>query len=146
MKILCSELYNELIQPVSFDKDTNIEGIYPFLVMVNSPIGTFKLSIKSGSTVFFEKEFTSADLKTALNSLDDYLYSFHPIIPETPFKIKRGTYNLHLTHTGYTFSESSFLAWGQQHEDRQNIISYTLTGSSKIPLAFRIKTKKEGVL
>jgi hypothetical protein len=94
----------------------------------------------------FEKTFTSSDLKSELSTSDDYLYSFHPIVPQNPFKIKKGTYNLHLTHTGYTYSNSSFLAWGQQHEDRQNIITYTLTGSSKIPLAFRIKTKKEGVL
>lgn len=146
MKILCSELVNELIQPVYFEKDANIEGIYPFLVMINSPAGTFKFQIKSGATVLFEKTFTSSDLKSELSTLDDYLYSFHPIVPQNPFKIKKGTYNLHLTHTGYTYSNSSFLAWGQQHEDRQNIITYTLTGSSKIPLAFRIKTKKEGVL
>lgn len=145
MKILCAELVNELIQPVTFEKEFTLEAVYPFLVMINSPSGTFNFEMIKDASTIFSKTFTSSDLKSALGTLDDYLYSFHPIIPNSPIRIKKGTYNFKLTHTGYSFNESSFLGWGQQYEDRQNPVSYTITGSSSIPLAFRIKTKKEGI-
>jgi hypothetical protein len=145
MKILCAELVNELIQPVTFEKEFTLEGIYPFLLMINSPSGTFNFEmIKDATTIFF-KSFTSADLKAALGTTNDYLYSFHPIVPSSPIRVKRGNYTFKLSHLGYTFNESSFLGWGQQHENRQNSVSYTITGSSNIPLAFRIKTKIEGI-
>lgn len=145
MKILCAELITELVQPVTFEKEFTLEAVYPFLLMINSPSGTFNFEMLNGATTIFTKTFTSADLKAALETTNDYLYSFHPIIPNSPIRIKRGDYTFKINHLGYTFSDSSFLGWGQQHEDRQNAVSYTITGSLNLPLAFRIKTKKEGI-
>jgi len=91
------------------------------------------------------KSFTSADIKAASGTTDNYLYSFYPVIPTNPLKIEKGDYILRLKTSGYTASGSSFIGWIQQHEDIQNSISYNPINDSQNPLAFRVKIYKEGI-
>lgn len=146
--ILANELITTLEQDFSFNLNTrcHIGGFYPYLVMYNSPVGTFKIELLKGLSVIFEKEFTSSDIKTALVTSNNYAIVFYPILPDNPIQIENGNYTIKLSSAGYTYSATSYLAWIQQHENVQNIMAYTPVYDSENSLAFRIKELKEGVL
>lgn len=146
--ILANELINTLEQDFSFNLNTrcHVGGFYPYLMLYNSPVGTFKIELLKGLNVIFEKEFTSSDIKTSLETTNNYAIVFYPILPNSPIQIEKGNYTIKLSSTGYTYSSTSYLAWIQQHENLQNNMAYTPIYDSDNPLAFRIKELKEGVL
>lgn len=146
--IVANELISTLEQEFTYNLNdrVHIGGFYPYLLMYNSPLGTFKIEVLKGANVVYEEEFTSSDIKTTIGTTDNYAITFYPIIPPSPIQIEKGSYKIKLSSTGYTYYSSSYLAWIQQHENVQNQMSYTPNGDGENSLAFRIKTYKEGVL
>lgn len=145
MKIVVQDLGTELSQAISFNLNDRaiLEGIYPFLIMIGNPSGTFYFTILKDSTQIFQQSFTSADLKNSLQTTNNNLYVYYPIFPN--IKIKNGSYTLKLTASGYTKTSSSFIGWGQQHENIQNKMNYTPTKYSENSLTYRLKIRKEGI-
>lgn len=146
MKIVIQNIKNEVSQDISVDvtRRAVVGSIAPFIVMVGAPAGTFTFGIYQGATALFEESFTSNDIKEALNTINNHAYLFYPFIPN--IRISSGIYTLKLTASGYAPTDTSFMAWGQQHEDIQNGLDYTPSGVSQNPLSYRIKILKEGIL
>jgi hypothetical protein len=122
-----------------------IGSISPYLFMQNAPAGTFTFTLTKSGTTVFSKTFTSADIKTALNTSHNYAHVFYPIVPTSPTMIEKGVYSMSLSASGYTFLESSYLGWCRQFEDLNNEVSYNAPFVWNNPLAYRMKTYKQGV-
>ena len=139
--LVCQTLVSTLTQEIRFSQDVRycIGSIAPYLYMHNSPAGAFTLSIKSGATTVFSQSFSSNDIKASLNTTDNYAHVFYPVVPSSPLHLERGTYSVELSASGYASSNSSFLAWVQQHEDLNNLLDYTPVSDEQNPLALRIK-------
>jgi len=115
--IVCNELKTTLTQSVNmnYDRVYHVAGLKIQVFMYNNPTGIFTLSIKSGSDVLANASFTSADIKTDLNTTDNYAYIYKALDFSLP--LKKGSYDLVLSSDGYTFSESSFLGWCKSYDN-----------------------------
>lgn len=144
MKLLAQSLYTELNQVVRFSLEgTYIVGsIAPYIAMVNNPSGTFTFSILKNSEVIYSSNFTSADIKTKLNTTNNHAHIYYPFTPN--IKIKKGLYTFRLSASSYSPTSTSFLGWIQQHENIQVPMDYTPSGDWDNSLTFRIKLLKEG--
>ena len=123
----------------------HIGAFYPYVVMIGSPAGTFTCELIKSATTIFSKTFTSTSIKLSLGTSNNYAHAFYPIIPDEPIQIEKGTYKLKISTSGYTQTNSSYIAWAQQFEDIQNEMSYTPSGDGENSLAFRLKIYKEGI-
>ena len=139
--LVCQKLISSLNQEIRLANDVryNIGSISPYLLMFGAPVGTFTLKISENSLPLCSKSFTSADIKTSLNTLHNYAHVFYPVIFDNPAFLERGTYDVTLSASGYTPSSSSFIGWIQQHEDLNNILDYESFTADKNPLALRLK-------
>ena len=109
--LVCDELETTLTQTVNmnYDRVYHVAGLKIKLLMYNNPTGTFTLSLKSGVTTLASASFTSADIKTDLSTADNYAHLYKALNFSLP--LKKGSYDLVLSSSGYTFSASSFLGW-----------------------------------
>jgi len=116
-KLVVDELKTTLSQSITLTQDRiyHIGGIKINLFMYNSPSGTFTLSLKQGATTLVSETFTSAELKSDLSTSDDYLYLYKAFSLNA--RLKKGTYTLEISSSGYTYSSSSFLGWIKSHEN-----------------------------
>lgn len=130
----------------NLDVRCHIGAFYPYLVMVDAPAGAFTCELIKGVSTVFSKSFTSADIKASLSTSNNYAHCFYPIIPDEPIQIEKGIYKLKISTSGYTETNYTYLAWAQQFEDVQNLMSYTPSGMIENSLAFRLKIYKEGIL
>lgn len=145
--LVIEELITELSQQIRMKLDTrsHIASLAPYIYMHNAPAGTFTLSI-TGTGVNFSKSFTCADIKAALNTTNNYAHVFMPVVPLSPLYLKRDIYTVKLSASGYTFSESSFLAWIKEHEDVKHNIEYIPTNDEYNPFSMRIKVFEQGII
>lgn len=123
----------------------HIGAFYPYLAMIGAPAGTFTCELIKGATTVFSKTFTSNSIKLSLETVNNYAHAFYPIIPDSPIQIEKGLYKLKISTSGYTETDSSYLAWCQQFEDIQNEMSYIPSEINQNSLAFRLKLYKEGI-
>ena len=142
--ILNEQLVTTLEQPIAYlsGERAHIAAFYPYLLLFNSPAGTFTFSLLSGATVLFSQEFTSASIKAAVSTTNDYVHTFHPIVPTDLIQLESGDYIVKISATGYTATDSSYLAWIQQHEDLSLDLDYTPGNDTYNPFSMRIKTYK----
>lgn len=115
--IVCDELKTTLTQTINlkYDRVYQIAGIKINVLMYNAPSGTFTLSVKSGVTTLASANFTSADIKSDLSTSDNYAYIYKALNIELP--LKKGSYDLVLSSSGYTYDKASFLGWIKSHEN-----------------------------
>jgi hypothetical protein len=146
-KLVVEPLKTELEQEFNFKLEGRciLAAIAPYLYMHNSPAGTFQFSVYKADDLVFMKEFTSAEIKAALQTTDGYVHSFHPMIPINPVFFTKGTYRANLAAIGYTFSDDSYLGWVRQHENVQDELEYTPSNNMHNPLAMRRKILKRGI-
>ena len=85
--------------------------------MYNAPSGTFTVNFKSGATTLATQSFTSADIKTDLSTTDNYAWLYKAISFPNLLAVKRGSYDIELTSSGYTYSAISFIGWVKSHEN-----------------------------
>lgn len=135
-------LETELTQNVTYNNTVrlSIAAFYPYLLMVNSPSGTFTFSLLKGVQTLYSKSFTSADIKASLDTTDNYAHVFFPIIPENPIQIESGVYTFKLQASGYTVNTSSYLAWVQQYENIQTELENEIENFTELPFSVRIKS------
>lgn len=116
------ELKTTLTQTINlkYDKIYHISGFKIKLVMFNNPPGTFTLSVKSGATTLISKSFTSADIKSDLNTTDNYAWIWKAIVFDDLLALTKGSYDLELSSSGYTYSGISFIGWVKLHENLFN--------------------------
>ena len=144
--ILNVKLVTELTQDLNLNGNerVHVAGFFPYLLVFNSPSGTFTFSVIRNTEILYSKSFTSTDIKTSLSTTDNYAHVFYPIIPDNPMQLERGLYTFKISASGYTASDSSYLGWIQQFENLQTDLDYTATNSTFNPLAIRIKAYKRG--
>ena len=116
--LVVEELKTTLTQTVSFkyDRVYQIGGIKIKVLMYNSPSGTFTLSIKSGVNTLASSTFTSADIKSDLDTTNNYAWVWKAVSFSGPVPLKKGSYDIELSASGYTYSAISFLGWVKLHE------------------------------
>jgi len=128
--LVIDELKTTLTQSVNlnYDRVYHVAGLKIKLLMYNNPTGTFTLSLKTGATTLASASFTSADIKTDLSTTDNYAHLYKALSFSLP--LKKGSYDLVLSSSGYTFSDSSFLGWCKSYtnvfnEEVDSSASYT---------------------
>jgi len=143
--LVVEELKTTLSQSFTYNLNRRsiIAAVRPYIFMYNSPSGTFTLSLKEGATTHASKTFTSADIKSDLSTSDNYAHLWKALEFSNPIYLSKGTYTLELSHSGYSFSESSYLGWIKEHENIFNNTS-DLTGVSVFdyPFSYQIFEKK----
>jgi len=143
-KLVIDELHSTLSQTFTLYKNgrSTIEAIRPYIYMHNAPAGIFTLSIKSGGTALISKTFTSAEIKTDLSTTDNYAHLWKAIVFDNPSQFENGEYELELSSSGYTYSDSSHLGWIREHENLINEISGTPVSDIENPRAFQLLTRQ----
>jgi hypothetical protein len=146
--LLVQELKDELHHYIRLSNRERytIGAIYPYIYMHNSPPGTFTLRLMKDSVELFSRTFSCADIKSALNTTDNYAHVFFPIIPSSPIFLDSGVYVIRLTSSGYVFSESQYIGLIRQHENLNNKLDYVPMSDSEKPMSIRIKMLKRGEL
>lgn len=121
-KLVVDELKGTLSQTVTIAsrKRFLVEAVRPYIYMHNAPAGTFTLSVKSGATTLVSKDFTSTEIKSDLSTTDNYAHLWKALTFNEPLQLESGEYELELSSSGYTFSNSSYLGWVKEHESRFN--------------------------
>jgi len=145
--LLVVPLEDELSQEIRFNLNTRVQvaAIIPYILMFNSPAGTFTLSLSKGPATIYAKTFTSDDIKAALDTTDGNAHVFLPFVPSDLLQVENGLYVLKITSSGYAPTGVSYLGWIQQFEDVQNEMDYIPSDDTKNSLAYRIKKHKEGI-
>ena len=117
--LVTEELKTTLTETIhlKYDKIYHIEGFKIRLVMFNAPAGTFTLSVKQGAATLISKDFTSADIKSDLSTTDNYAWIDKAIVFDDLLALKKGSYDLVLSSSGYTYSAIGFLGWVKSHEN-----------------------------
>jgi len=115
--LVCDELLTTLTQTVNLTHDRvyHVAGLKIKVLMYNAPTGTFTLSLKSGVTTLASQTFTSASIKTGLSTTDNYAFLYNPLSFSLP--LKKGSYDLVLSASDYTYSPTSFLGWCKSYEN-----------------------------
>lgn len=146
MKLLVEELKTTLSQDFSLSLQTrkNISAVRPHIVLYNAPAGTFTLSLMQSSIVLGSQTFTSASLRSLFDTSDDYLHGYPKIEFTNPVLVKEGSYTLKLSSSGYTFSNSAYIAWVKRHEN----LFYKIDGGvpeddANLPLTFELWAYKK---
>lgn len=148
MKLLVEELGSvDLEQEIRLERSDryHIGALSPYIYMHNSPSGTFTITLKRGIETIFSKSFTSAEIKTALGTTNNYAHVFYPIIPDNPIQLESGLYTVVLSSSGYSKTISSFLGWIRQHEDLNNTLDYVPDSDFQNPFAIRLKILDRGI-
>jgi len=110
-----------------------------YLYMHNAPTGTFIVNLKRGASLVVSKSFTSADIKTAMNTTDNYAHVFYPIIFSGNIMLEKGSYDIELTSTGYTYNDNAYLGWCKEY-DVYNQFESEPINPYDFPYGFRILT------
>lgn len=123
---------------ISLNRVYQMAGVSIGLVLFNNPAGTFTASIKSGSTTLGSKSFTASEVIAALETTDGYMWGRVSLEFDQPLKLRKGTYTIELSASGYTFNESAYLGWIRPHENIWTQITYTPSGDLEKPLDYRL--------
>lgn len=117
--LAAEELKTTLTESITlyYDRIYHIGGIKPKLLVYNMPAGTFTLSIKQGAATLASGSFTSASLQTQMETTDNYFWVNAAISFDGLVALKKGTYDLVLSSSGYSYSALSFLSWVKSHEN-----------------------------
>jgi len=142
VKLLVEKLESTLTQSFTITGERkNVAAICPYIYMHGAPSGTFTLTVKQGSTTMTSGTFTSAAIKTALGTANNYAHVFYPI--EVIAQFDAGEYDFILSASGYTATASSFIGWIRQHENLNNETDYTPDSDSDNPYAVRMKVYRK---
>lgn len=147
--LVVDELQTTLTQNFTIDLNRRFEltAVRPYLLMYNSPSGTFTLSLKEGATTHASVNFTSAEIKSDLSTSNDYAYLWKTLQFSNPVFLSKGSYSLVLSSSGYTFSESAYLGWIKEHENIfNNTVDLSGVGSFDYPLSYQLFEKRGATL
>lgn len=146
-KLLVEPLKTELEQEFSFKLEGRclLAAVAPYLFMQNSPAGTFTFTVFKEDEEIFSKDFTSAQIKSALNTVNDHARVYYPMVPTNPVFFTKGTYRAVLSSSGYSFDFNSYLGWVREHEDLRDEMDYSPSADNHNPLSMRRKIYRQGI-
>ena len=124
-KLVVDELRTTLEQVINITqhKRITVAGLRPYIYMHNSPAGTFTIKLKDGATVLGSKDFTSSEIKSDMATSDNYIHLWKRIIFDDTVHLRAKTYTIELSSSGYTYSDSSYLAMIREHENETNVFT-----------------------
>lgn len=128
---------------LKLDRRYVLASLLPYLYLHNAPAGTFTLSLLKDEFTVFSHEFTSQDVKDSLNTDNNYLHVFFPVVPINPLILGPCDFTMRLEAEDYFSTSSSSIGWIQQHEDLNNELDYIPTSDSQNPFAMRLKEYKK---
>lgn len=146
-QILCEELRTTLSKSFTLTGTQvwQVNACRPKLVMYNAPSGTFTLSIKSGANTLGSADFTSADIKSDLNTSNNYAY-IHKVLQFTnDIPLRAGTYTAELSSSGYTYSVNSFIGWVKETESVFETIVGTINNETNYPFTMQLFENKRAI-
>jgi hypothetical protein len=148
MKLVSEDLKTTLTQTITIadDRVHHIDAVKIRLLMYNAPAGTFTLSLKEGATTYASKSFTSADIKSDLSTADNYAHLYKAIQFDYTVPLNAGSYDFVLSHSGYTYSGTSFIGWIKSHENIFNTRTDALNTILDNPQDILLYEKKIGGL
>lgn len=122
----------------STEKRLSIFGVRPHLFKHLSPVGTFTITISQDGDDLGSKEFTSASIEAATSSTAlNYFHGRVAVIFDSPIVVNRGTFEIKLSSSGYSFSEAAYIGWIREHERVVNVFTPT-TSTLNNPLAVEV--------
>ena len=138
--LVLDELITTISQTMTVDHEKRIQiaGIRPYIYMHNAPAGTFTLSIKDGATTLASKDFTSAEIKSDLSTTDNYAHLWKRLVFDNPIQLTKKEYEIELSASGYSFSESGYIGWVREHENQFNRTSGTPISDLENPFSFQL--------
>jgi hypothetical protein len=110
-------LSTTLRQQIGFSgsKRKRIIEIKPYIYMHNAPSGNFTLTIMDlAENVIASQGFDSDDIKTALNTTDNYAHVYLPI--SFNLSIEPSDYLIELSASGYSYDVNSYIGWVKEWE------------------------------
>lgn len=134
--LILEELETILDQEINIKTQLNVATIRPHLYFHNNPAGTFYLNVYNDSGLVKSFSFSSNDVKVASGLTHSYFHSYFSI-PMTPFVLSRGTYNIKLESSGYTFDPNSFIGWCKDLKPTGNTYGFIGNYTSN-PFSFTI--------
>lgn len=128
----------EIIQEFVVNTGMRVRGLSfrPYLYVHNNPSGTFTFSLKYEGNEIGAKTFTSSDLYTAMDATESYIRLFYKVTFDDIINLNKGTYELVLSASGYTFSELSYIGWIREHEDVKTLNDGNAENYLSNPLTF----------
>lgn len=146
MKLLVETLKTQFSQIINYEGErVSIGAFIPYLYCHNVS-GTFTFEVESNSETIFSQNFSIDEIKTSLNTSNNYFHVFYPIVPINPVQLETGQYTFKLiAPIGYMPNQSSFIGWVKQHEDIQNKMDYIPSNDRQNTFAIRFKAYKEGI-
>ncbi len=140
MKIVVDELISTLSQEliVTDEKRIIVNSIRPYLYMHNAPAGTFTLTLNDETGALVSKSFTSAEIKSDMETTDNYGYIYKTLIFDEKIQLTKKNYTLELSSSGYSFQMHSFLGWIREHDNIFNNTDGENNNIMENPLSFQI--------
>lgn len=138
MKIVLDELKTTLTQKFTTVEREQAYAIRPYLYLHNDPVGSFTISIKHGSTVLGQSTLTISEIKTEAGFADNqyhhgvFRFIFDPLVVLQA----RTEYNIELSASGYSYSDSSFIGWVKEFENLKNTFTDTISTDFDRPFSF----------
>jgi hypothetical protein len=142
--LLVEEFVDELEQPFTWNFRTRAQlaAIMPYIYVHNNPAGAFTLSVlDSLDNLIAAESFDAADVYAAIEvdpGVRPYAHVHLPLLLASPKSLPPGEYKLKLESTGYTFSESSYLAWVKEHENLCVPLGYSPTSHAQNPMTYKL--------
>jgi len=140
LKIQVEELKTaELIHDASTEERIILESIGAFIYKHKSPAGTITIQVIQASVVIGSVTFTSAQMESDITAVTatNVFHGPYRLTFAAPLVLNRGTFQIKMISSGYTFSESAYFGWIREHERVVN--NFTSTGNTRNnPLAIEL--------
>ena len=145
--LVVETLLGELTQEITYNLEDRVHvgAFIPYLYVHGNSNAIFSFQLSSASGLIFEKNFTIQNIKDSLNTTDNYIRVFYPIIPDFPVHIGRGSYTCRIYPVSGYASGVTFIGWIRQHENIQNLMDYIPLSDDQNSLTIRVKSYKEGI-
>lgn len=141
--LVVEELETTLTQTVNIQRRMNVVAIRPYLYFDNLPNTTITLAIKQGATTVDSSTLTQAEIiaNSSITS-SNYAHGFFRFdFTSTPLHAGQ-SYDIVLSASPYTFSESSWIGWVKEHENHTNNFASSIQYDQDNPLSLQIWSRR----
>ena len=142
MYLVVEELRTSIDQDFTPKRVTNAVAFRPNLYIAGSPSGSLKITVLDGSTEIASVTQTIADIRANLGN-PNYVHGVIRFTLSEIIRLSRDTYTLRLEGTGgYSYSNSDYVGWVQNHENLINEPDTTPTSDLLNPYGFELWSYK----
>lgn len=138
--LVVDEFISSLYQEFTVKIPRIVRAIQPYLYIHGSPAGTLTLNFKHSGTTIESKAITISQLITnADESPNGYIHGYFTFQLDNDVPIKRDTtYRIELDTSGYTFTETDYIAWHRPFENTFNNTTPSLTNAEANPFGYLV--------